>query len=226
MKDLTVIIVAGGKGQRMRTDFPKQFMPLAGKPILMRTIGRFAATYPNSRIIVAMNSDYIGYWGRLCDEYSFKVPHTVCGGGERRFDSVRNALQLAPDSGFIAVHDGVRPMVSGELIQRAVNDARTYGAVVPVIPLSNSIRELQDGGSRVVDRDNYRLVQTPQVFRADILKAAYVSDHGLAFTDDASVVEASGHPVWLCEGEDTNLKITDPVDMIVAEALIKMFSGE
>lgn len=225
MKELTVIIVAGGSGSRMKTDFPKQFLKLAGKPILMHTIGRFAETYPESRIIVAMNYDYVGYWGKLCDEYSFDVNHMISRGGRTRFMSVKNALEFAPDTGFIAVHDGVRPLLSRELIERAVSDAKTFGAVAPVIPHSDSMREIDNSGSHVVDRDNYRIVQTPQIFAADILKKAYSMERTLPFTDDASVVEVSGHRVSLCEGEVTNIKITTPVDMIIAEALIEAYSN-
>ena len=206
---IAVIIVAGGSGARMGARLPKQFLPLDGRPVLMHTVQRFADALPQSRIVVV-----------LCRRHGFAVPHIVCTGGANRFESVSNGLRHAGEAELIAVHDGVRPLVSREIIERATEDARTYGAVIPVVRPIDSMRRIDRDGSRIVDRSLYRIVQTPQVFRADILRNAYARPFDERFTDDASVVEAAGQPVYLCEGSYENIKITTPVDMLTAEALL------
>lgn len=216
----TVVIVAGGKGLRMGTDIPKQFLPVGGMPVLMRTINAFHNFDADMDIILVLPSDQQGYWSELCREYSFCTPHRIADGGETRFHSVRNGLALAADEGLIAVHDGVRPFVTAEVIERCFAEAEQKKAVIPVIPVVDTVRQLVDGGSVTVSRDLYRLVQTPQTFDAALLKEAYRQPYTPHFTDDASVVEAFGHDVTLVEGCRENIKITTQFDLKVAEAIL------
>lgn len=220
MTNIAVIIVAGGSGRRMGGSLPKQFMTIGGKPILMHTLQRFADVLPGARLVLVLPASRISYWQELCREYGFGVPHTVCPGGETRFDSVRLGLEQIGKARLVAVHDGVRPLVNGALIERAVADARVFGAVIPVVTPVESMRRIDLEGSHIVDRSQYRIVQTPQVFHAEVIRKAYGQPCRGEFTDDASVVEASGHPVYLCEGDYANLKITTPVDLVTAEALL------
>lgn len=216
-----VIIVAGGKGLRMGGNLPKQFVPLAGKPVLMHTLENFHLFSPEMDIILVLPHDHQEYWKSLCREYGFSVPHRIADGGETRFHSVRNGLALVEDdSAVVAVHDGVRPFVSHDVISRCIACAERGKAVVPVTDVVETLRKVgQDGVSITVPRDSYRLVQTPQVFPAGMLKDAYSCEYRTDFTDDASVVEAAGYAVELVEGNRENIKLTTPFDMIVAEGL-------
>lgn len=219
------IIVAGGKGLRMGGDIPKQFLPISGQPVLMRTMHRFheaLADVCGTSIILVLPRDQQDYWQRLCKEYDFCLPHQIASGGETRFHSVQNGLQLIPDDeqGVVGVHDGVRPFVSCDVIRRLYDAARTEGAAVPVVPVVETIRQLlPEGDSQTVDRSLYRLVQTPQVFRVGLLKESYRQPYREEFTDDASVVEAAGHHITLVEGNRENIKLTTPADLRYAEAL-------
>ncbi len=213
------IIVAGGKGLRMGADLPKQFLPVGGKPVLMRTLEAFYAYNPAMRIVLVLPCDQQDYWQKLCREHGFSLPHMVADGGETRFHSVRNGLRLVEAPGWVAVHDGVRPFVSQEVIARCFRLAAEKRAVVPVVPVVETLRQIEGDSSRTVSRDAYRLVQTPQVFDSALLKEAYAQPYTPAFTDDASVVEAMGVPVYLTEGNRENIKITTPFDLKVAEAL-------
>ena len=216
MKQVAVIIVAGGKGERMGTTLPKQFLPLAGRPILMHTIERFAIALPGCRIVVVLPHDRQAFWQTLCAEHGFALTHRVCDGGATRFESVRNGLAEIGDAEVIAVHDGVRPLVSPELIRRVVEVAEQSGAAIPVVLPNDSLREMEpEGGSR------YRMVQTPQVFLRSVLLAAYRQPYNTAFTDDASVVEYAGGSITLCEGDYANIKITTPTDCLIAKAFMK-----
>lgn len=225
MERTAVIIVAGGSGARMGARLPKQFLPVGGEPILMHTIRRFAETLGSGRLIVVLPESHIGYWEKLCREYGFDIPHTVCRGGETRFDSVRCGLGYIGSAEIVAVHDGVRLFVSPDVIRRAIQDAREYGAVIPVVTPVDSLRGIDAGGSHIVARDDYRIVQTPQVFRTKVIRKAYEQPYDPRFTDDASVVEAAGGRIYLCEGCYSNIKITTPVDMLTAEALLRFRSG-
>ncbi len=219
------IIVAGGKGLRMGGDIPKQFLPISGQPVLMRTMQRFheaLADVCGTSIILVLPRDQQDYWQRLCKEYDFRLPHQIASGGETRFHSVQNGLQLIPDDeqGVVGVHDGVRPFVSCDVIRRLYDAACTEGAAVPVVPVVETIRQLlPEGDSQTVDRSLYRLVQTPQVFRVGLLKESYSQPYREEFTDDASVVEAMGHHITLVEGNRENIKLTTPADLRYAEAL-------
>lgn len=220
-----VIIVAGGKGLRMGSDIPKQFLPIGGKPVLMRTIERFREYSEDLQIILVLPKAQQDYWLQLCKEYDFKMEYLLANGGETRFHSVQNGLALVPDDaqGVVGVHDGVRPFPSIEIIHRCYETARTAKAVIPVIPIVETVRELTGTGSVgsiTVPRDNYRLVQTPQTFDIQLLKAANRQPYNDGFTDDASVVESYGHTITLVEGNRENIKITTPYDMKIAEVLI------
>ena len=248
-----VIIVAGGKGLRMGSDIPKQFLPIGGKPVLMRTIERFRAYSKDLQIILVLPEAQQDYWQGLCKEYNFKVDYQLANGGQTRFHSVQNGLTLVPDDaqGVVGVHDGVRPFPSIEVIRRCYETARTAKAVIPVIPIVETVRHLCSGQwtvdsydytqdknnsqqgnhncqlptincqlSKTVPRDEYRLVQTPQTFDIQLLKAANRQPYNDGFTDDASVVESYGHQITLVEGNRENIKITTPYDITVAEAII------
>jgi len=220
MERIGVIIVAGGSGRRMGGARPKQFLLLGGRPILARTIDRFAEALPGAEIVVVLPAAHIDFWHDFAARFDVK-PHTVVAGGAERFHSVRNGLAaLRSDPGLIAVHDGVRPLASPELIRRVAAAAAEHGAAIPVIPPVDSFRSVDDGGSHPVDRSRLRIVQTPQIFRAETLRDAYAAEFRTAFTDDASAVEAAGHPVFLCEGEAANLKITRREDLAIAETLL------
>lgn len=212
-----VIIVAGGKGLRMGGDIPKQFLPVGGKPILMRTIDRFLQYDEKMQVVLVLLESQQDYWRTLCDEYHFSQPYTLANGGETRFHSVKNGLvKVAPDALLIGVHDGVRPFVSLDTIRATYEEASRSEAVVPVIEVVETVRHLVDGKSITVPRSDYRLVQTPQVFSASLLRQAYEQPYTDFFTDDASVVERLGHPVTLVSGNRENIKITTPFDLTIA----------
>ena len=232
-----VIIVAGGKGLRMGSDIPKQFLPIGGKPVLMRTIERFHKALPEVNIILVLPKAQQDYWCQLCQQYTFPLPQSgedgrglylLADGGETRFHSVQHGLALIPDDaeGVVGVHDGVRPFPSIDVIRNCYETARTKKAVIPVIPVVETLRHLEGAAnvqrSQTVPRNDYRLVQTPQCFDIQLLKAANrVADGSpVGFTDDASVVEAFGFDITLVEGNRENIKITTPYDLKIAEVLI------
>ena len=214
------LIVAGGKGLRMGGDIPKQFLPLGGIPILMHTIETFRRALDDVQIVLVLPADQHDYWHELCRENGFRSPELIADGGETRFHSVRNGLSLLPEDAdaVVGVHDGVRPFVSGDTIRRCYAAAAEGKAVVPVVPVVETVRQiLPDGNSITRPRDEYRLVQTPQTFPLAMLKEAYRQPFSAAFTDDASVVEALGKTVTMIEGNRENIKITTPSDMRFAE---------
>ena len=217
-----VIIVAGGKGLRMGSDIPKQFLPIGGKPVLMRTLERFREYSTTLQIILVLPKAQQDYWQKLCQEYDFKVEYQMTDGGETRFHSVQHGLALIPDDaeGVVGVHDGVRPFPSIDVIRNCYETARTAKAVIPVIPIVETVRHLEGEKSKTVPRNDYRLVQTPQTFDIQLLKAANRQPYNDNFTDDASVVEAFGIDVTLVEGNRENIKITTPYDLEIAEVLI------
>ena len=216
-----VIIVAGGKGLRMGGDIPKQFLPVGGKPILMRTIDRFLQYDEKMQVVLVLPESQQDYWRTLCDEYHFSQPYTLANGGETRFHSVKNGLtKVSPDAQLIGVHDGVRPFVSLDTIRATYEEAARSEAVVPVIEVVETVRQLVDGKSVTVPRSDYRLVQTPQVFSSSLFRQAYTQPYTDFFTDDASVVERFGHPVTLVPGNRENIKITTPFDLTIANAMI------
>ncbi len=230
-----VIIVAGGKGLRMGSDIPKQFLPIGGKPVLMRTLERFRAYSEALQIILVLPEAQQDYWQKLCQQYEFQVDYQITNGGQTRFHSVQNGLALIPDDaeGVVGVHDGVRPFPSIEVIRNCYETARTAKAVIPVIPIVETVRQIllnnpntpSNPGSITVPRDQYRLVQTPQTFDIQLLKAANRQPYNDGFTDDASVVESYGRQITLVEGNRENIKITTPYDITVAEAIINSQSS-
>ncbi|OJV36183.1 MAG: 2-C-methyl-D-erythritol 4-phosphate cytidylyltransferase [Bacteroidales bacterium 36-12] len=213
----TVIIVAGGKGERMKSDVPKQFIELKSKPILMHTINVFYNYNKQMDIIVVLPEIQIEQWHSLCKRHAFAINHQVVAGGIERFDSVKNGLKLADNKGIIAVHDGVRPLVSTQTISDCFKEAAISGAAIPVIDINESIRYVDEYENKAVDRSKFKIVQTPQVFKADILKEAYKQQYSPAFTDDASVVEAFGVKIKTVQGNRENIKITTPIDLKLAE---------
>lgn len=218
-----IIIVAGGKGLRMGGDLPKQFMPLHGKPVLMHTIERFRSYSNDLKIILVLPHEQQDYWRQICLKHNFTVEHTVVDGGQTRFHSSQNGVAAVPDdaTGVIGIHDGVRPFVSEETIARCFEAARQFGAALPVLPVTDTLRRVTDDGGYNVHRNDYRTVQTPQTFDAQLLKQAFKQPYSDNFTDDASVVEALGHKVTMVDGNRKNIKLTTPFDLVVAEALIK-----
>ena len=218
-----IIIVAGGKGLRMGSDIPKQFLPINGLPVLMRTIRRFREYSADINIILVLPKSQQAYWHSLCEEYHFDERYSIADGGDTRFHSVSNGLSLVPDDaeGVVGVHDGVRPFPSIDVIASCYSTARAKGAVIPVIPVVETVRHLEDNDSKTVSRDEYRLVQTPQAFDIQLLKRAYHQPFTPMFTDDASVVEALGEKITLVDGNRENIKITTPFDLKIAEAHLR-----
>ena len=219
-----LIVVAGGKGLRMGTDIPKQFLPVKGIPILMHTIKNFHDFDSSIHIILVLPSSQIDFWNELCTRHTFDIPHIIVEGGDTRFHSVRNGLQaITEEEALVAVHDGVRPFVSHGVMANCFDTVLQKGAVVPVIPIVETLRKIdtasQDTTSTTVNRNEYCLVQTPQIFKLSLLRAAYSQPYATAFTDDASVVEAFGHSVSLVNGNRENIKVTTPFDLRLAETL-------
>jgi 2-C-methyl-D-erythritol 4-phosphate cytidylyltransferase len=217
-----VVVVAGGVGTRMGSETPKQFLPLEGKPLMMHTIERFVAASPGTEIIVVLGKPFFREWESLCKKHNFTLPHRIAEGGDERFYSVRNGLNLISRRSLVAVHDAVRPFASAGTIERCFSEAAVYGNAVPVVTPSETVRQvLRSGNSRMLRRNMIRLVQTPQVFNSEILLKAYSRTRRESFTDDASVVEAAGERIHMVEGNPENIKITTPSDMVLAGELIR-----
>lgn len=214
------IIVAGGTGLRMGSTLPKQFLPLHGIPVLMHTIRNFYNFDPQLLIVLVIPEFEIKNWDYLCSQHKFEIPHQLIAGGPTRFQSVKNGLSLAQGCSLIAIHDGVRPLVSHETIGRCFNCAAINGTAIPVIPANESLREGNFNESVPVDRSRYFMVQTPQVFEASIIQKSYSQTFNSEFTDDASVVEHTGTKVSLVMGNRENIKITFPQDIKIAELLL------
>lgn len=216
------IIPAGGSGSRMQSDIPKQFMLLAGKPVLMHTIKAFYDSQLNPEIILALNKDRFAYWEELCRRHDFNVPHKLTEGGIQRFDSVKNALnEITETDSIVAVHDAARPVISNELITRCFLEAEEKGSAVCGVQSRDSVRQLQGDRSAALNRENIFLVQTPQVFLFKTLRNAYQQNYLPEFTDDASVVEKAGYTVSLVPGDYRNIKITFPEDIETASLYLK-----
>lgn len=225
-RGIGVIIVAGGSGRRMGSAMPKQFLMLHNRPVLAHTIDRVREALPSARIVVVLPEEHIALWRNLAARFDIAA-HEVTAGGSERFHSVSNGLAaLGDDVRLIAVHDGVRPLASKKLILRAMLEAEKSGAAIPVVAPADSYRMVEGETSHPIDRSALRIVQTPQVFRAEVLREAYRQPFSALFTDDASVVEAAGHSVTLCEGERENIKITTPSDLAIAEAILNARDDE
>jgi len=216
------IIVAGGKGLRMNSSIPKQFMILKGIPVLMHTVNAFFNADSAIKIILVIPEVHVDYWNSLVKNYAFNIPHQVVTGGDSRFQSVKNGLESILDDGVVAIHDGVRPLIDGEIINNSYTEAQKLGSAITVVPSKDSIR-VKDGieNSKAVDRSAYFLVQTPQSFKISSIKAAYQQGEKHGFTDDASVYESNGGSVNLIVGSYSNIKITTPEDIAIADILLK-----
>lgn len=225
------IIVAGGSGLRMGAGIPKQFLPLGGRPVLLRTMEAIAAAVPEAETVVVLPAAHIGTLHELCERFGCTVRYRATAGGASRFESVEAGLKALPDDcSLIAVHDGVRPLVTADMIRRGLDCARTNRTAVPVIPVTDTIREVAaDGSSHTIDRSKLRAVQTPQIFDGELLRRAYRDAAAMndksRFTDDASVVEDFGTAISLYEGSRENLKLTTPADMTIAEAILSLHEG-
>ncbi len=216
----SVIIVAGGKGERMKSDLPKQFLLLQDRPVLMHTLEIFHRFNTNIQIILVLPASQQQYWEELCINHHFTISHLRTNGGHTRFESVSNGLKLVTVGNIVAIHDGVRPLASKQTLENCFHKAIQTGAAIPVIDVYESVREITDNSSKAVDRNNYKLVQTPQVFSYDIITKAYQQNFSELFTDDASVVEAAGYSVDLVEGNRENIKITTPIDLQIASLFL------
>lgn len=221
MNSFTVIITAGGIGSRMGSEIPKQFLLLDNKPVLIHTIERFHAHDPNAQIILTLPSEWFSYWNELIEKYQLLIPHTLVEGGKERFHSVKNAIQLATGE-YIAIHDAVRPLVSKQTLTRCWNEVQAKNAVIPVLALKDSIRQLINDESKAEDRSKFRLVQTPQCFSAEVIRKAYELSYHQGITDDASLAEEAGFHIHLVEGNEENIKITTQLDLLIANQLIQL----
>ena len=218
-----VVIVAGGKGLRMGGALPKQFMPIGGKPVLMRTIERFREYDEHIHIVLVLPSDQHDYWTELCREHHFSIPVNVVAGGATRFHSSQNGVAAieGSDDDLVAIHDGVRPFVSTDTIARCFDEAARSGAALPVLPVTDTLRYVGgEGAGHNVQRADYRVVQTPQTFKLELLRRAFAHPYSDAFTDDASVVEAAGGTVVMVEGNRDNIKLTTPTDLQLADFIL------
>lgn len=221
---LYVVIVAGGSGKRMGAEVPKQFLELAGRPVLMHTIERFKAFDESIEIITVLPENQLLHWLDLQKKYSFTIPQTLVKGGSHRFSSVKNGLKFVNVPGLVAIHDGVRPFVSIDTIRHCFETAEKHGNAIPTISPIDSLRILTENGSTPVSRFNVKQIQTPQVFSAELIKKAYLQEYRQEFTDDATVLEALGEKINLVEGNRENIKITNPEDLIISKALLPTVS--
>ena len=215
-----IIIVAGGSGSRMGSIIPKQFLKLLGLPILMHTLKKFQQTVAGGEIILVLPEKEQSTWQSLCEKHQFDIPHQIVNGGETRFHSVQNALQKLNKKSIVAIHDGVRPLVSETVINNCIQSAEKFGAAIPALPMQDSLRKISENGSQIAERNQFVLVQTPQCFQSEVILKAYQQEYHKSFTDDASVVEQLGHNIYLVEGNKENIKITTPEDLKMAEVLI------
>ncbi len=215
------VIVAGGKGVRMGSAVPKQFLPLNGQPILYHTIKAFADAFADMQLVLVLPQDQLSYAQMVLQSFPERIDITIVAGGETRYHSVQNGLKVVEQDSVVFVQDGVRPLVTTELIQRCYVQAIEKGSAIPAIPVADSMRILEDEDSRPIDREQMRIIQTPQTFKAEVILPAFNQKYQAAFTDEATVVEAYGDVVYLVDGERSNIKVTTPEDMIVAEALLK-----
>lgn len=214
------IVVAGGSGTRMKSAIPKQFLVLGDKPVLLHTLDHLIKYDSFLNIILVLPENEIATWENIRKQYSFMHPLRVAFGGKTRHQSVANGLALVPNESIVAVHDAVRPLISNDLLQRCFQEAENNGSAIPVIPVNDSIRQIVGEKSKQVNRNDFVIVQTPQCFNSSTLKKAFEQPEDPSFTDEASVLEQSGIPVHLIEGEKQNLKITNPEDLLIARAIL------
>jgi 2-C-methyl-D-erythritol 4-phosphate cytidylyltransferase len=219
MKKYTVI-VAGGKGARMGTAVPKQFLPLGEHPVLHYTIKAFASAYPDMHVVLVLPADQLSYAQIILQSFPERIDLTIVSGGETRFHSVQNGLKAVEGEAVVFVHDGARPLVTPALIQRCYEQAIEKGSAIPAITVAESMRMVESERNIPINRDHLRVIQTPQTFRSEIILPAFEQEYKESFTDEATVVEAHGTKVYLVEGERSNIKVTTPEDMVIATALL------
>ena len=216
------IILGGGVGTRMESSIPKQFIPLDGKPVIMHTIQNFHDFDAKMQIVLVLPMEHITLWKDLCTEFNFDIEHQIIRGGKERFYSVKNALATIPDDAIVLIQDGVRPLASHETIDRVRQKAIEKGNAIPYVDINESIRKVSKEKTKAVKRHNYKLIQTPQGFKSNIIKQAYKNRYRKSFTDDASVAEAAGEKIEMVLGNVKNIKITRPIDLMIAESLMKI----
>ena len=220
MPPIYAVIVAGGQGTRMGTAVPKQFLELAGRPVLAHTIQAFLDAVPTIHIVLVLPAHQLSWAQMILQSFPDRLDIELVAGGDSRFGSVRNGIAVVPDEAIVLVHDGVRCLITPALIQRCIEGAQNAGNAIPAVPVADSIRQMDSDNSTPLDRDRLRAVQTPQTFQAGTLKKAFEQPYTEAFTDEATVLEAAGRAISLIEGERSNLKITTPEDLILAEAIL------
>ena len=215
-----ILIVAGGKGLRLQSDVPKQFIEINGRPLLMWSFDAFKFLISKAYFVLVLNNDLIGQWKHLCVIHDFNIQHKIVEGGPKRYHSVKNGLNLIPNNALVAIHDAARPLVSEGTIRECFTIAQRKGNAIPAISINESLRETDGSLNRHVDRNKYKLVQTPQAFFSDKIKRAYLQNYHEHFTDDASVLESTGEPIQLVEGNRQNIKITTEEDLLYASAVL------
>ncbi|MDW8330224.1 MAG: 2-C-methyl-D-erythritol 4-phosphate cytidylyltransferase [Cyclobacteriaceae bacterium] len=215
------LVVAGGKGTRIKSHLPKQFLEVAGLPVLMHTLHAFNRYSSTVQIILVLPEDDFGLWKDLCQRYDFQLPHRLQAGGETRFQSVKKGLEQVPGNSLVCIHDGVRPLVHENLIAASFRLAAIHGSAVAAVRLKESIRMIDQDKTQALDRSRFRLIQTPQTFQSDLIKKAYQVKEDSSLTDDASVAERAGHTISLFEGSYENIKITTAEDLVIADALLQ-----
>jgi 2-C-methyl-D-erythritol 4-phosphate cytidylyltransferase len=216
-----VLMMAGGSGSRMNNNIPKQFVELNGKPVIMHTFQVFYDFDPTINFILVLPEQQVENWKKLCEKHNFCIPHEIAFGGETRFFSVKNGLEKISGDGIVFIHDSVRPLVSVKTIENCFAKTLEKGNALPVVGVTESVRKVKNKTSKAVDRNKYKLVQTPQTFNVDLIKKAYLQAFSEHFTDDASVLENTGEKIHLVDGNHENIKITYPQDLTIAEALLK-----
>ncbi|HUS86703.1 MAG TPA: 2-C-methyl-D-erythritol 4-phosphate cytidylyltransferase [Bacteroidales bacterium] len=216
-----LVVVAGGAGKRMGGEIPKQFVVVCGRPVLIHTVQRFVKYDPGIEIIIVLPTEWIGYWNTLSEKYNFRKFDHIVEGGKERFHSVRNGLAGIRAGSLVAIHDAVRPLVNIDTIRRCFNEAEKKGNAIPVMTPPESVRiHTAEGENSSLDRSNVKLIQTPQVFKSDLILKAYEQEYSPVFTDDATVLEAAGIRINLVEGNRENIKITTAEDLAFAETLL------
>ena len=220
MSKISVILTAAGIGRRMQSSLPKQFMLIHEKPVLMYTMEQFYQYDPKMEIILTLPKDWFSHWETMMTEYDFHIPHRIVEGGKERYNSIKNALDCCKGD-IIAVHDGVRPLVNNDTIRACIRAAIEKGAAVPMVPIAESLRQVDGDRSKAVNRGNYRIVQTPQCFQREVILKAYEQDFHKGITDDASLVEQSGHAIETVDGNVENIKITTQSDLKYAGLFLK-----
>jgi 2-C-methyl-D-erythritol 4-phosphate cytidylyltransferase len=220
-----VLIAAGGSGSRMNNPLPKQFAALGDKPLLFHTFSRFLSYAPDMEFVLVIPEAYIDFWKEMCVDHHFHAKHRIATSGPTRFHSVKSGLRYVPDGSLVAIHDGVRPFVSLDTIARTFSNAEKYGSAIPIVTMNESVRVVDGAFSKSLNRRSLRAVQTPQCFQSTEIKKAYNTNYDESFTDDATVFEASGNRLFLVDGNQENVKITNPADLIYAEALLRELPG-